>query len=1224
MRNSSSDLLKKGATAGLSSSVRQELPQKHCWTSQQWHPKLPTFLFATVLCLGSSSALAATSGDEILQMAGVEGGLVVHLGCGDGRLTASLRVNDRYLVHGLDASSANVAAARSHIRSLGLYGPVSVRQWDSGRLPYGDNLVNLVLIGGGTRVSSSEIERVLAPQGSVLVHGSLETGNTKLAAQSPAGVQGWAKYVKPTPDDVDEWTHYLHDAGNNAVAEDERVGPPRHLQWKSGSMWCRSHEFSSSIQTLVSSGGRLIGVIDEGIIGQPRGVPELWTLIARDAFNGVLLWRRPCDRINPHALVAVGDKVYVTLKTRGPLSILDAATGQTRHTCEQTGKVNEIAFSENRLILSTQLPNQQGKLSFHVAAADPDDGHILWKTPVKTVAANTLVVGGGRICYHDGADLVCLSLDGGEEVWRSNVKGGKKGYAVLYNGAVFLTGGSTRAFSLEAGKLLWTGPDGSPHARNPPGLFGAGGLIWCAWGHVDPRSFLWQHREETRDGYDPITGEVRKTVTAQRLVTAGHHIRCYPPKATSRYLLLNKRGVEFFDLQGTNHMRANWTRGACGFGMLPANGILYAPPGQCFCYPGVLLTGFNALSAARQIPASQTIEGESKPRLERGPAYGSLANGKAQPDASAADWPTYRHDVFRSGSIKASLPVELGRVWETTVCPPAFEPADGEGADIEEDILVLKGAAATIDGQGAQKNNDGVFAWRGKDTSIRWETQIDKTGTQPVWLLQSNMGEGGSVFELWVGREKLTGKIRHTKSWEQYVWIRVGEVVVPEAGPYTVTVKPVEQVEGRLGNVAAVAIGGQRPPIDPDEGPKLREYPNGGLTPPVAANGTIFVAEPDAHTVHAVSAKEGRRLWSFVADGRVDSPPTLYNGLCIFGSTDGHVYCLSAAAGQLAWRFRAAPEERHVCVMNQLESVWPVHGSVLVRHDKVYCTAGRSSHLDGGIHVYALDPASGAIVHQALLQDEEPDVSKYGGRPFDMEGSRSDILVAGQEDIYLFQQRFNADLTLQPMPRITKLGDRQGEPHLMTTDGFLDKPWFNRTYWTHADRWPGYYFTYRGPKSGQILVFDDVATYALKVYTERRGHSPEFRPGSGYNLIADRNTTKPVLDVMDIGAEKGRGFSRTELPAWSRKIPIRVHGMLLARERLYLAGAPDLPSEQSAYEAMIGKRGSLFRVVSTADGGTAAEFEMEEVPVFDGLIAAGNRLYMSTMDGTLICFGGKK
>jgi len=1178
------------------------------------HCRILGAVVMALLC-GLSSASAAEGNqpvedpEAILRDSGVEGGLVVHLDCGQGTLTAALCPNERYIVQGLDRDAEKVEAARKHIQSLGLYGRVSVRQWDSPRLPYGDNLVNLVVAGGECQAQKEEVLRVLAPGGVAV------TLDSRL---SPLN-----SFRKPWPEEIDQWTHYLHDAGNNAVAEDDRVGPPRHLQWKSGPLWSRSHEFASSVQALVSANGRLVGVIDEGIIGQPRGVPALWALIARDAFNGILLWRRPCDRINAHALAAVGDKVYVTLRTRGPLSILDAATGETLHTCEETGRVEEISFCENRVILSTQLAGAEGGSGPHVAAADPDDGHILWKKPLNAIARNTLVAGSGRVCCSTGSELVCLSLESGEELWRSPAKSRGKGYAVLYNGAVFLTGGSTKAFSLETGELLWTGPDGSPHARNPPGLFGAGGLIWTAWDHVDPRSFLWQHREEKRDGYDPMTGEVTRTVTAKRLVTAGHHIRCYPPKATKRYLLLNKRGVEFFDLEGTNHMRANWTRGACGFGMLPANGFLYTPPAQCFCYQGVLLTGLNALSASRDVPEHEVRSRDQKPRLQRGPAYERIANRQSTVE-NPADWPTYRHDVLRSGSTDTSLPVELARVWETSLCAPGFAPANEEGADDQEDIVLLSGATATIHGKGAKKSGNAIIAWRGKETFITWQAQIDKTGKLPVWISQSNLGPGGSVFELTVGEEKLTGKIRHTDSWERYTWIRVGEVAVTEPGSYVVSVKPVEQVDGRLGNVAAVAIGGEKPPAGPVAPPKIREYPKGGLTPPVAAEGKVFVAEPDAHTVHAVSADDGKHQWSFIADGRVDSPPTLYGGLCIFGCTDGHVYCLSASDGALAWRFRAAPEERQICVMSQVESAWPVHGAVLVRDAKVYCTAGRSSHLDGGIILYALDPRTGVVLYETLLESEEPDVSEYGGRPFDMDGAKSDILVAGKEDIYLFQNRFNSSLTRQPMPRITKLGDRQGEPHLMTNDGFLDKTWFNRTYWSHSGRWPGYYFTYRGPKSGQILVFDDTTTYALKVYTKRHGHSPEFQPGTGYQLIADRNTTKPVLDVMDIGAEKGRGFSRTELPIWSEKIPIRAHGMLLAREHLYVAGPPDLPPDDGAYEAMIGKRGALFRVVATSDGSQLAEFEMDEVPVFDGLIAAGDRLYMSTMDGTLICLGEKK
>ena len=82
--------------------------------------------------------------------------------------------------------------------------------------------------------------------------------------------------------------------------------------------------------------------------------------------------------------------------------------------------------------------------------------------------------------------------------------------------------------------------------------------------------------------------------------------------------------------------------------------------------------------------------------------------------------------------------------------------------------------------------------------------------------------------------------------------------------------------------------------------------------------------------------------------------------------------------------------------------------------------------------------------------------------------------------------------------------------------------------------------------------------------------------------------------------------------------------MVLAGERLYIAGPRDFAPDDGAYEAMIGERGAVFRVVAAADGTTLEEFEMNEVPVFDGLIDASGRLYMSAMDGKLLCFGKGK
>jgi outer membrane protein assembly factor BamB len=52
----------------------------------------------------------------------------------------------------------------------------------------------------------------------------------------------------------------------------------------------------------------------------------------------------------------------------------------------------------------------------------------------------------------------------------------------------------------------------------------------------------------------------------------------------------------------------------------------------------------------------------------------------------------------------------------------------------------------------------------------------------------------------------------------------------------------------------------------------------------------------------------------------VDSPPTIYKGLALFGSADGYFYCLRLADGALVWRFRAAPLDRRTVAFGQVES----------------------------------------------------------------------------------------------------------------------------------------------------------------------------------------------------------------------------------------------------------------------------------------------------------------
>ena len=312
-------------------------------------------ILLTLPCSIAAPSDAEQQAREILDSTGIRGGLIVHLGCGDGLLTAALRASDRYLVHGLDADAARVDQARTHIQALGLYGPVSVDHWDAPRLPYADNLVNLIVVQQRGRASDEELLRVLTPGGVAYV--------TK-----PDGT--WAKIVKPRPGEIDEWTHYLHDATNNAVAHDTVVGPPRHVQWVAGPSWVRHHDHVAGVNAMVSAGGRLFAVLDEAATVSIL-LPPRWSLVARDAFNGTVLWKRSIpDWITqlwplksgpaqlPRRLVAAGERVFVTLGIDAPLSMLDAVTGDTLRTYPETKGAEEVIFSEGTLfILAGQGPN---------------------------------------------------------------------------------------------------------------------------------------------------------------------------------------------------------------------------------------------------------------------------------------------------------------------------------------------------------------------------------------------------------------------------------------------------------------------------------------------------------------------------------------------------------------------------------------------------------------------------------------------------------------------------------------------------------------------------------------------------------------------------------------------------------------------------------------------------------------------------------------------------
>ena len=170
---------------------------------------------------------------------------------------------------------------------------------------------------------------------------------------------------------------------------------------------------------------------------------------------------------------------------------------------------------------------------------------------------------------------------------------------------------------------------------------------------------------------------------------------------------------------------------------------------------------------------------------------------------------------------------------------------------------------------------------------------------------------------------------------------------------------------------------------------------NGKLTQPVVAGGLVYVASTDEHTMYALDAKTGNQAWAFTVGGRIDSSPTWYRGRLLFGSADGAVYCLDAKEGLLAWRFQAAPSLSHVVSYGQLESLWPVHGTVLVNEGKAIVICGRTPYLDGGIAIYELNVADGKILRKKTI-----DMTGTAFPEDPPQGFLPDILVQKEGRVY--------------------------------------------------------------------------------------------------------------------------------------------------------------------------------------------------------------------------------
>ncbi|MFB3893093.1 MAG: PQQ-binding-like beta-propeller repeat protein [Phycisphaerae bacterium] len=748
-------------------------------------PRLNLLLACTLLAalapLPAAQADDDSSAKAVLDLAAPaqKKGLCIHLGCGSEAspgLTADLAAASGMLVHGLALDDAAVTRARSAIAAKGVAGQALVDKLaDMKSLPYLRDMANLVVIEDFAALSSKgltmdEVMRITAPGGAVC---TFKDGK-------------WTKAVKPRPPSMDEWTHPHYSAGGTRASADRPEGSTLAVRWLDGLPF--NIAGFTCTRAYVTAGGRMFALTTNEVenFGQQRGGEsyDLW-LVARDAFNGLPLWKINCgipeDGIgiewrNAGPLVADGERVYAPMKDKAVAA--DAGTGKIVANFDTKHPVARLLELDKVLVAACWEGKARPKP--YEGAKDPYDSGFLWvpKTDNGEVAGFDSATGARKwslqlsafqILAADGVvyavaqkgnppterRIIAIDLQSGKDKWSVDsaklgapvdalITSAGKGFVVVVKPKDKLT----FILAAEDGHTLWQAKAG-------------GNWTPIVDGH------LWVANQK----WDPLTGQNKGGFG-----TWLSHLGCNPASVDGRFVVNGGAMVEWLSSSNPTTRPARTAyrgvRSCCGEGVIGANGMFYTAQNICRCTPWSMY-GFMAFGPYDREP---TAEDFAMPRpVEKGPAF---ADAPKPAPAVADDWPTYRANAERSAAVAAQLPAKLKELWKAHVASadgpmaaawkpqllaPITAPAVAGGlafvAAVDRGELVAIDAAGKkawsaqlggrIDTPPTIHNglclvgcHDGwLYALRAKDGALAWRVRIAP--------LDQRMVAFGSVESLW-------------------------------------------------------------------------------------------------------------------------------------------------------------------------------------------------------------------------------------------------------------------------------------------------------------------------------------------------------------------------------------------------------------------------------------------------------------------------------------------
>jgi len=237
-------------------------------------------------------------------------------------------------------------------------------------------------------------------------------------------------------------------------------------------------------------------------------------------------------------------------------------------------------------------------------------------------------------------------------------------------------------------------------------------------------------------------------------------------------------------------------------------------------------------------------------QVQQPPAWGSIHAANAALDRftfQIEQWPTDERLIVPAGFpqiVRATLQVGdhseelivelnadatdvavlLPKAARSAVAVVAVETAE-ISRQFDDGRIVFTAADARIVGHTAKleqhPGNSRIGFWSNAADHVEWSYNPTRWGMYDVSLTYSTASPSGSVVEVEIGSEKVTGRLVSTGSWYRYAVVPLGRMSVEATKGQTLTVRCTDMVGGAFMNLKAVTLSpaceGQ-PPVQADDG----------------------------------------------------------------------------------------------------------------------------------------------------------------------------------------------------------------------------------------------------------------------------------------------------------------------------------------------------------------------------------------------------------------------